>query len=59
MERRPVEEDVEPREALRSWGLGACFGPSKPPFDIVFFLGGLVIRVAALPAERFVSLVEG
>jgi hypothetical protein len=55
LERSPVDEDVEPREALLSGGFGACLGPSNPFDNEGFFFGGFVIRLALL-TERFVSL---
>lgn len=52
LERRPMEEESDPLEALLSWGLGICLGPSKS-----FFLGGFVIRrVLLLVLARLVSL---
>jgi hypothetical protein len=55
LESKPVDEEVDPLEALLSCGFGACLGPSKT-FEINdFFLGGLVIRRALL-TERLVSL---
>jgi hypothetical protein len=56
LESKPVDEDVEPLEALLSKGFGACFGPSNPFDNDGFFFGGFVIRLALL-TERFVSLV--
>jgi hypothetical protein len=55
LESKPVDEDVEPLDALLSKGFGACFGPSNPFDNDGFFFGGFVIRLALL-AERFVSL---
>jgi hypothetical protein len=57
LESKPVDEDVEPLEALLSKGLGACFGLSNPFVNGAFFFGGFVIRLA-LVTERFVSLVS-
>jgi hypothetical protein len=56
LESRPVDEDVEPLETLLSKGLGACFGPSNPFVNEVFFFGGFVMRLALL-TERLVSLI--
>jgi hypothetical protein len=55
LESRPIDDDVEPRDAVRSNGFGVCFKPSKPSDADGFFLGGFVIRLPLL-AERFVSL---
>lgn len=50
-----MDDEVDPRDELLSWGFGACLGASNP-FDIVdFCLGGFVIRRALL-TDLLVSL---
>jgi hypothetical protein len=54
-DKRPMDDEVDPRDELLSWGFGACLGASNP-FDIVdFCLGGFVIRRALL-TDLLVSL---
>jgi len=44
-----MDDDVDPRDALLSWGFGACLGRSKSiDPDNLLILGGFVIRRALL-----------
>lgn len=52
-----MEDEIDPLEAILSWGLGICLEPSNPGM-FGFFLGGFIMRRVALPT-RFVSLVNG